>query len=56
MAVEDRAVLRAGIFDRANLSPIVGIGPDEIGADALVRYVGGVTEKLALDSTVEGDH
>ena len=40
----------------SNLSPIDGIGPDEIGADALVRLCqGGVTEViLALDSTVEG--
>ena len=57
MAVEQSGSFRGRYFlTMSNLSPIDGIGPDEIGADALVRLCqGGVTEViLALDSTVEG--
>ena len=58
MAVEQSGSFRGRYFlTMSNLSPIDGIGPDEIGADALVRLCqGGVTEViLALDSTVEGE-
>ena len=58
LAVEQSGSFQGRYFlTMSNLSPIDGIGPEEIGADALVRLCqSGVTEViLALDSTVEGE-
>jgi recombination protein RecR len=58
IAVEQSGSFKGRYFlTMGNLSPIDGIGPTEIGADALVRLCGeGVIEViLALDSTVEGE-
>ena len=58
IAVEQSGSFKGRYFlTMANLSPIDGIGPNEIGAEALARLCAeGVDEViLALDSTVEGE-
>jgi recombination protein RecR len=58
MALEQSASYRGYYFlTKGNLSPIDGVGPQEIGIDALIaRCSSDVKEVIiALDSTVEGE-
>ncbi|MGB1190939.1 MAG: recombination mediator RecR [Pseudomonadales bacterium] len=58
MALEQSGSFRGCYFlTQGNLSPIDGIGPAEIGAEALVTRCGADVKEVifALDSTVEGE-
>jgi recombination protein RecR len=58
MALEQSGSFRGCYFlTQGNLSPIDGIGPSEIGAEALVARCGSEVKEVifALDSSVEGE-
>ena len=59
LAIEDSAIFRGRYFVlQGRLSPLDGIGPDELGLDLFVRQISRGTVReiiLATSSTVEGE-